>query len=631
MGHCKFGVSANNFRACLRSLPRSAKRSMVVAVDVLSIVAAVTAVLLIQREGTEALSVNSSAIFACALLSSIPVFFALGFYKNVIRYMGFGALLVVASGVTVAAVFLWLLLIPVGIKGFSPVDLVLYWLLALLFIGGCRTLAREFLREKRADTEQFERTIIYGAGDAGGQLAVSLKGKSRTKIVAFVDDNEDLSGSVLYGIKIYSVSQLSVLLQKLDVTQILLALPLVSKVRLKEIFQNIEHLKVRIRTIPRFEALIEGRAKISDIEDVYIEDLLGRESVASVPNLLAKCIAGQVVLVTGAGGSIGSELCRQILLLGPTKLILIDHSEYALYAIHEELLAANQQLKVEIVPKLASVVPDALFRRVLAEHHVNTIYHAAAYKHVPLVESNPCEAIRNNVIGTLRVAEAAVIERVENVVLISTDKAVRPVSIMGASKRVAELVMQGINGEATKMCMVRFGNVLESSGSVVPLFRKQIQAGGPITVTHPEIIRYFMTIPEAAQLVLQAGSMAMGGDVFVLDMGSPVKILDLARRMIHLSGLTIRDAENPSGNIEIKFTGLRPGEKLYEELLIGNSPMRTDHPLIMRAVEESIAWEKLQPLLRDIEVACDNSNEMQAISILRLIVPLLPSTETVNS
>ena len=621
---------ANSLRAHLRALPRSNKRAITISVDLTSVAAALLVTALTLQDASETLLNGRMAIFGLALLAAAPVFLAFGLYQNVIRYMGSGMLLTVVSSVTTATLLFWVLISLSGIHGGLPAaGLVLHWLLTLLFVGGSRVVASEFLREKKAASELLERAIIYGAGDAGAQLAMSLKGKSGLKVVAFVDDNKDLTGSLLYGIKVYPASQLPDLIDEYEVRQILLALPSASKARLKEIFSQIEQLRVRIRTIPRFGALIEGRAKISDIEDVHIEDLLGREPVPPIQTLLAKCIAGKVVLVTGAGGSIGSELCRQIQLLLPVKLVLLDHSEYALYAIHEELLAFNAQhgRKVELVPLLASVAPNLLLGRILVDHHVNTIYHAAAYKHVPLVEGNPCEAIRNNVIGTLRVAESAVAANVENIVLISTDKAVRPTSVMGASKRMAELVMQGIKGGATKICMVRFGNVLESSGSVVPLFRKQIQDGGPITVTHPEIIRYFMTIPEAAQLVLQAGSMANGGDVFVLDMGSPVKILDLARRMVHLSGLTVRDADHPSGNIEIKFTGLRPGEKLYEELLIGNNPMGTEHPLIMRAMEESIPWPKLHPVLDALEAACSSSDAANAMAILNSVVPLIPGRE----
>lgn len=626
-------MSASNLRAYLRDLPRSIKRAITIGVDVASVVAALLVTIQIQPDAAAMASGRHDGIFVLALLAAIPVFLAFRLYQNVVRYMGSGMLFTVVSSVSAATVLFWGMLKLSDIQGLSHAALILHWLLTLLFVGGSRVVASEFLREKKSATELLDRTIIYGAGDAGAQLANSLKGKSGLKVVAFVDDNKDLSGSLVYGVKVHPANQLPDLIEECEARQILLALPSASKVRLKEIFSHIEHLKVRIRTIPRFDALIEGRAKISDIEDVHIEDLLGREPVPPLPKLLAKCIVGKVVLVTGAGGSIGSELCRQILSLSPTKLLLLDHSEYALYAIHEELVAVKTQRgrTVEIVPILASVAPNFLLRRVLADHQVNTIYHAAAYKHVPLVEFNPCEAIRNNVIGTLRVAQAAVAEKVDNVVLISTDKAVRPTSVMGASKRMAELIMQGIKGGATKICIVRFGNVLESSGSVVPLFRKQIQDGGPITVTHAEIIRYFMTIPEAAQLVLQAGSMATGGDVFVLDMGSPVKILDLARRMIHLSGLTVRDVDHPNGNIEIKFTGLRPGEKLYEELLIGNSPMGTGHPLIMRAMEESVAWETLLPLLGTLEAACNESKPAQAMAILQSVVPLLPATGIINS
>ncbi len=616
---------ANSLRAHLRALPRSAKRVVTISVDVASVAAALLVTMLVLADSVASVPNGRAAIFGLVLLAALPVFLAFGLYQNVIRYMGSGMLFTVVTSVTTATILFWVFIRLSDMQaGLPAAGLVLHWLLTLLFVGGSRVVASEFLREKKARGELLERVIIYGAGDAGAQLAMSLNGKSGLKVIAFVDDNKDLSGSLLYGIKVRPASELPDLIDEYEVRQILLALPSASKARLKEIFGQIEQLRVRIRTIPRFGALIDGRAKISDIEDVHIEDLLGREPVPPMPTLLAKCISGKVVLVTGAGGSIGSELCRQIQLLAPSKLVLLDHSEYALYAIHEDLLAFNAEHgnKVELVPLLASVAPNFLLGRILADHHVNTIYHAAAYKHVPLVESNPCEAIRNNVIGTLRVAEAAVAGGVDNVVLISTDKAVRPTSVMGASKRMAELVMQGIKGGGTKICMVRFGNVLESSGSVVPLFRKQIQDGGPITVTHPEIIRYFMTIPEAAQLVLQAGSMAVGGDVFVLDMGSPVKILDLARRMVHLSGLTVCDADHPSGNIEIKFTGLRPGEKLYEELLIGNNPMGTEHPLIMRAMEESVPWPKLQPLLDELDAACSNSDVPKAMALLNSVVPL---------
>lgn len=624
---------ANNVRQRIRALPRYTKRAITILVDVASVVLALLVTLSVQRDAGGGGFHGAGVLFALAVLAAVPAFLAIGLYRNVIRYMGSGMLVTVVISVSAAMVlyraFLWLSEISV----LSSAALMLHWLLTLLFVGGSRVAAGEFLREKNAAAQMQERTIIYGAGDAGAQLANSLKGRSGLNVVAFVDDNKDLAGSRIYGITVYPATKLKELIDEYEVRQILLALPSASKVGLKEIFSRIEHLRVRIRTIPRFDALIEGRARISDIEDVHIEDLLGREPVPPIQNLLAKCIRSKVVLVTGAGGSIGSELCRQIQMLSPSKLLLLDHSEYALYSIHEELAAVNvrQGYNFEIISLLASVAPNFLLHRVLSAHRVDTIYHAAAYKHVPLVEFNPCEAIRNNVVGTLRVAEAAVAEKVETVVLISTDKAVRPTSIMGASKRMAELVMQGIPGGTTKICMVRFGNVLESSGSVVPLFRKQIQDGGPVTVTHPEIIRYFMTIPEAAQLVLQAGAMANGGDLFVLDMGSPVKILDLARRMVHLSGLTVRDADHPNGNIEIKFTGLRPGEKLYEELLIGNNPMGTQHPLIMRAMEESVPWEKLRPLLNALEAACSESDASKALAILQSVVPMMPSGVSLKS
>lgn len=614
----------SRFHERLSSLPRRAKRIIIMGFDMTLLAAALLATLWVRHDIAWLADTGVGRLFALELLIALPVFMAVGLYRNVVRYMSAGVLLIIASSVTLTLMLLFGLTSVLEIHALSTDDLILHWLFALLFIAGSRMLAGEFLRERMFSGEALERVIIYGAGDAGAQLAISLKGKSGLKPVAFVDDNRDLTGSVLYGIKVYSANQLPKLVKELTASQILLAIPLVSKQRLKEIFDSIEHLGVRIRTIPRFSALIEGRAKIGDIEDVHIEALLGRDPVPPLPGLLAQCIKGKVVLVTGAGGSIGSELCRQIESLGPTKLILLEQSEFALYSIHEELIGKAQLsgYSVEIVPVLASVTSELLLRRTLAIHRVNTIYHAAAYKHVPLVESNPGEAIHNNVIGSLRTAQAAIAEHVDTFVMISTDKAVRPTSVMGASKRMAELVMQGIRGGATKFCIVRFGNVLESSGSVVPLFRKQILEGGPITVTHPEITRYFMTIPEAAQLVLQAGSMAAGGDVFVLDMGSPVRIVDLARRMIHLSGLTVRDDEHPNGHIEIKFTGLRPGEKLYEELLIGDNATGTVHPLIMRAMEESMDWAKLSPLLESLKEACSKSNETEALSMLRTVVPI---------
>ena len=611
--------------AWLSGLPRTGKRLIMLGTDIVLLAAALLTALSLQYGMRWPQVEGAELMIALALIIAIPVFIALPMYRAMTRYLDSRAIFVLVSSITVAVLLFTGANHLLGIDIVHAEDQIIFWLLAMLYIGGSRVIAREFLRLSGESDPVTERVIIYGAGSAGAQVVQSLRGKAGLEPVAFVDDNPDLAGSSVYGVRIHRASQLPLLVRQLRVTQVLLAIPLASKVRKKTIFDQLEHLGVRIRTIPRFSALIEGRAKVSDIEDISVEDLVGRDPVAPIARLLSECIESKVVLVTGAGGSIGSELSRQILALAPSKLVLVELSEYALYAINEELTDLKHKFaySVELVPVLASVLTRNLLRHVLEQHKVDTVYHAAAYKHVPLVESNPVEGIRNNVIGSLRTAEAAVAANVATFVLISTDKAVRPTNIMGASKRLAELIVQAFcRRNKTRFCMVRFGNVIDSSGSVVPLFRRQIQHGGPVTVTHPAITRYFMTIPEAAQLVLQAAAMAKGGDVFVLDMGNQVRILDLARRMIHMSGLTIRDAEHPNGNIDIVFTGLRPGEKLYEELLIGNNAVRTEHPLIMRAAEESMGWSVLAPLLVAIENACNQFDAERAISLVASAVPL---------
>jgi FlaA1/EpsC-like NDP-sugar epimerase len=631
LGTIAFGIAFyliarhEDLQAHLRALPRSIKRLIMLVLDAVLLPAALITALVV-RHGKDWMELDGlNLMLMLAPMVAIPVFLGLGMYRAFIRYLELQMALTVASGITVAVLLLLGILYLLGMDGLRMEDAIVYWLVALLFVGGSRMLARAYLRQPGELVGTPERVIIYGAGDAGAQLAISLKGNSGLTPAAFVDDSPDLVGSVLYGIKVHPAGHLPTLIKELEVRQVLLATPSASKRQRKEIFDRLEHLGVRLRSIPDLASLIQGRAQISDIQDIGIEELIGRDPVPPVPGLLLKCIEGKVVLVTGAGGSIGSELCRQILALAPKKLVLLELSEYALYTIYEELTAHKEKFafSAEIVPVLGSVISKNVLRRVLVQHQVNTIYHAAAYKHVPLVESNPLEGIRNNVIGSLRAAEAAIAEQVETFVLVSTDKAVRPANIMGASKRMAEFIVQAIGSSGgTRCCMVRFGNVLDSSGSVVPLFRKQIQDGGPVTVTHPDVTRYFMTIPEAAQLVLQAGAMARGGDVFVLDMGSPVRILDLARRMVHLSGGTVRDKEHPTGDIEIRFTGLRPGEKLYEELLITNSVSGTEHPLILRAIEDPVSWPALKAAVSAVEEACEQLDEAKAVSVLLSIVPV---------
>jgi FlaA1/EpsC-like NDP-sugar epimerase len=502
-------------------------------------------------------------------------------------------------------------------------------LLVLFLVGASRALARYwlgglYLSQLRLGT--LPKVLIYGAGSAGRQLANALANSYEMRVVGYLDDDDRLHGHVLNGLAIYSPQDLSGLVVSLGISDVLLALPTANRKRRNEILTLMQQAKVSVRTLPSVMELAQGKVSTADLRELDIDDLLGRDSVPPNHILLGRNVTRKVVLVTGAGGSIGSELCRQILKLKPQTLLLVDQSEYALYEIHQELLEKVQALgegAVQLVPLLASVRDAERMREVITTWSPDTIYHAAAYKHVPLVEHNPAEALKNNVFGTRTVAQLAAEHGVSDVVLVSTDKAVRPTNIMGASKRLAELVLQALAAEPgkTTFSMVRFGNVLGSSGSVVPKFRQQIKNGGPITLTHPEVTRFFMTIPEAAQLVIQAGAMAKGGDVFVLDMGESVKIMDLAQRMIELSGLTERTEANPDGDIAIEITGLRPGEKLFEELLIGNDPQPTLHPRIMKASEEKMSWADLQDSLNAMQVALDVND----VGVLRRMLEQLVS------
>jgi FlaA1/EpsC-like NDP-sugar epimerase len=453
------------------------------------------------------------------------------------------------------------------------------------------------------------------------------------QVVGFLDDDDRLHGHVLNGLAIYAPDDLPHLVASLSVSDVLLAMPGIGRKRRNEILAQMRSAHVSVRTLPSVTDLAQGKVSVSDVRELDIDDLLGREPVMPNHILLSKNITGKVVLVTGAGGSIGSELCRQIISLAPTKLLLVEQNEFALYFIHQEIEAKLADAATVLIPLLASVQDIERMREIISTWSPVTIYHAAAYKHVPLVEHNPAAGVKNNVLGTLCVARAAAEHAVADFVLISTDKAVRPTNIMGASKRLAEMVLQALaeTGSKTKFCMVRFGNVLGSSGSVVPKFRQQIRDGGPITLTHAEITRYFMTIPEAAQLVIQAGAMARGGDVFVLDMGQPVKIMDLARRMIELSGLSLRDEHNPEGDIEIEIAGLRPGEKLYEELLIGDNPKPTPHSRIMKAHEEFMAWTELERKLNALELALQvNDVGVIRAMLTELVAGYTPSDDIVD-
>jgi FlaA1/EpsC-like NDP-sugar epimerase len=597
-------------------LPRMQKRLLALAVDTFLCVGTVLFAYYLRLGfwvwpvGTQWLSVAAACLFG------IPLFISSGFYRAIFRYAGWSALIAVARAIFVYGILYSMVFTVFGVYGVPRTVGIIQPLLLFFAIGGSRAFARYWLGggyEALRKLGQRPKVLIYGAGSAGRQLSAALTSSGEMEVIGFIDDDRTLQGSVLNGKTIYAANGLAALVTKVGVTDILLALPSASRKRRSEILTMVSQLSVVVRTLPGLMDLAQGRVTINDLRELDIEDMLGRDAVAPNPILLGKNIAGKTVLVTGAGGSIGSELCRQILFLRPTTLLLVEMSEFALYAIDAELrqkMANEPGLDVRILPLLASVQDERRINSIMATWHPNTVYHAAAYKHVPLVEHNPAEGLRNNVFGTLTVAQAAEAHGIQDFVLISTDKAVRPTNVMGTSKRLAEMTLQALaaKGGATRFSMVRFGNVLGSSGSVVPLFRKQIKAGGPVTITHEDITRYFMTIPEAAQLVIQAGAMATGGEVFVLDMGDPVKIIDLARKMIEFSGLSVRDASALEGDIEIEVIGLRPGEKLYEELLIGENPVTTNHPRIMKARDTFLTWPDLKRELDSLVLGMDRGD-----------------------
>ncbi len=639
------------------ALPRAAKRIIALTVDASLCVLTVWLAYYLRLGKWVALSGDAFyeplLAAAAAVALALPIFIVSGLYRAIFRYSGWPALMAVTRAIVIYGLLYAAIFTAYGVPGVPRTVGLIQPVLLLLAVGASRAFARYWLGEqyqgllKRA---ALPKALIYGAGSAGRQLAAAMAHNQEMRVVGFLDDDDRLHGHVLDGLNIYSPADLSGLVVSLGVSNVLLALPAASRRRRNDILDEMRHSHVSVRTLPSVTDLAQGRVSTSDLRELDIDDLLGREPVAPNHILLAKNITGKTVLVTGAGGSIGSELCRQALKLNPARLLLVDSSEYALYGVHAEIerlqaarnegKAASRKLQGEnqnqeslepctlsLVPLLASVQDEARMREIMSTWKPDVVYHAAAYKHVPLVEHNPTEGIKNNVLGTLVAAQTAAEQGVADFVLISTDKAVRPTNIMGASKRLAEMVLQALAAESTgtRFSMVRFGNVLGSSGSVVPRFRQQIRDGGPVTLTHPDITRYFMSIPEAAQLVIQAGAMARGGDVFVLDMGQPVKIMDLARRMIELSGLTVRDEDEPEGDIEIEITGLRPGEKLYEELLIGENPRPTVHPRIMKAHEDFLAWPALEEKLEALQVAL-NVNDVGVIRTMlqRLVAGYQP-------
>ena len=625
-----------NFAMPMLALPRWAKRFVVLVLDTALCVLTVWLAYYLRLGEFVALSGNALFAAMTSVGLALPVFIVSGLYRAIFRYSGWPALLTVAKAIAVYGLVYASVFTAIGVKDVPRTLGMIQPILLLLFVGASRALARIGLGDQYQSilkTASRPKVLIYGAGRTGRQLAAAMNNSPEMQVAGFLDDDDRLQGHVLNGLPIYNPADLATLVTTLKIGDVLIAMPSLSRKRRNEILSEIRGAHVLVRTLPSVTDLAQGKVSISDLRELDTDDLLGREPVMPNNFLLDMNVSSKVVMVTGAGGSIGSELCRQILAVGPSKLLLIEQSEFALYGIHLELEQKLSGRPVVLVPLLASVQDDERMREIMSTWHPDTVYHAAAYKHVPLVEHNPAQGIKNNVLGTLRTAQVAVEAGVSDFVLISTDKAVRPTNVMGASKRLAEMVLQAIasTNPGTKFSMVRFGNVLGSSGSVVPKFRQQIRDGGPITLTHPDITRYFMTIPEASQLVIQAGAMAKGGDVFVLDMGQSVKIMDLARRMIELSGLKVKDEQNSDGDIAIEITGLRPGEKLYEELLIGDNPSPTSHPQIMKAQEEFIPWSELEGKLKALEMA-RNQNDVGVIRMMmeNLVIGYKPNDVIVD-
>jgi len=639
----KFNYSIRTVNLFMLAMSRPLKRAFVLTVDISICVLAVWFSYYLRLTEFVALSGPVLLPVFASICIAIPIFIFSGLYRAIFRYSGLPAMGAMARAMLLYGVLFASLFTFYGFQGVPRTVGLIQPLLMLIFVGASRAFARVWLGGlylSQINKSKLPQVLIYGAGSAGRQLASAMENSFEMRVVGFLDDDDRLQGNVLNGLPILNPSDLDEVLVEMPVTDVLLALPSVSRQRRNEILKSLSAHKLSVRTLPHLSDIASGRITVNDLRELDIDDLLGREPVKPNGLLLNRNTHGKTVLVTGAGGSIGSELCRQILSTLPQKLLLVDMSEFALYQIHQELQTqletqAAEDEACELIPLLASVCDAVRMQDIMVTWKPQTVYHAAAYKHVPLVEHNPAEGVRNNVLGTRVCAEAAAANGVHNFVLISTDKAVRPTNVMGASKRLSEMVLQALAHHSTQVTttfsMVRFGNVLGSSGSVVPLFRDQIKSGGPITLTHEDISRYFMTIPEAAQLVIQAGAMGTGGDVFVLDMGQPVRIVDLAKRMVELSGLVLKDELHPDGDIEITITGLRPGEKLFEELLIGDNPQATQHPRIMKANEDFMPWHTLQLQLDEVNTAVQTNDVPKIRGLLQSLVPgYQPSDEVVD-
>lgn len=617
-------------KSYILNFPRWLKQFIAIVVDIFCAIFATWLAFSLRLEEWHGFIPEQKFAYLGAVLISIPVFIYFGVYKTVLRFSGAHSIALISRAVAIYGVVyfaaIFMLASPYVYRSIGLVQpIILFILMALFRIAA--SISFGFTTYGKNGRPVLGTLLIYGAGQSGMQIATALRQSGQYFLAGFIDDSQKYQGTMINGLMVYSPNEISRLIETHGVSDILLAMPSIDRSRRNQILQNLRDYHVHVRSLPDLVDLAQGLVTVLDIKELEPDDLLGRASVEPDPELMLKDIQHKIVLVTGAGGSIGSELCRQIIKAQPDKILLLDHSEFNLYKIESELSklirASSHSDEEKIIPILASVKDEHQLKKLFSQWSIDTIYHAAAYKHVPLVECNPIEGVQNNVIGTFNLANLAQSKGVKNFVLISTDKAVRPTNVMGASKRFAELILQALadnNAAGTCFSIVRFGNVLDSSGSVVPLFREQIRVGGPITLTHPEVTRYFMTIPEAAQLVIQAGAMAKGGEVFVLDMGEPVKIYDLARRMIQLSGLSIRDKQNPHGDIEIVITGLRPGEKLYEELLIGNNPIPTKHPRILMAKEDYLNINDLLDEIMNLKTAINKLETEKIITQLEKIV-----------
>jgi nucleoside-diphosphate-sugar epimerase len=617
-------------------LPRYAKRLIALLLDICLCILAVWIAYYLRLGYWVRVEEIPIAPLLISISFAVPIFIFFGLYRAIFRYSGWPALMTVSKAAIIYAITYITVFTAIGVNEVPRTIGIIQPVILFFFVGALRAFARIFLGGSHLNAKDSfstqSRVLIYGAGISGRQLAAALRNTPNVRVLGYLDDDINLQGGVLNGLTIHKPEDLESLVNSLLLTDVFLAIPSASRARRNEILNGIAKQKIKVRTLPSLSDLVDGKITASDLRELDVEDLLGRNPINPRVDLLRKNLFNSVVMVTGAGGSIGSELCRQIINQSPKKLILFEQNEYALYAVHQQLQNkivafrdGGATSQVELVSILGSVLDSSTVSRALEAHHPKTIFHAAAYKHVPLVEENYVQGIKNNIFGTKTLAFEAIKHGVANFVLVSTDKAVRPTNVMGATKRVSEMVLQALANSDIKgqtiFSMVRFGNVLDSSGSVVPLFRKQIADGGPITLTHPDVTRYFMTIPEAASLVVQAGAMASGGEVFVLDMGDPVRIIELARHMIDLSGQEERSIEKPDGDIEIQITGLRPGEKLFEELLIGDNPIPTEHKLIMKAQEEFLALDELEINLSHLDEVIDRTNAKEAKVLLKNLVP----------